>query len=267
MLQTDAAINPGNSGGPLLNVRGEVIGINTAILSDSPFAGNVGVGFAIPIDIVRDLLTELRRGTVTRGRIGVRITPITGERVEPLGLQDNDGALVRMVERDGPAAEAGIEPGDVIVEYNGTAVKGSADLSGRVAATKPGTTVPVAVIRDKESKTFEITVDTLEVGDPEAGAGGPDDGGFGLTVRDLGEASAERLELPSGVTGALVAGVDPGSAAARAGVGPGDVILEINRRTVDGPADVSRELRTASGETVFFLVCRDGQRLFLTMTK
>jgi serine protease Do len=116
VLQTDAAINPGNSGGPLLNVRGEVVGINTAILANGPFAGNVGVGFAVPIDAVRELLPELRRGDVTRGRIGVQITEVTEELVEPLGLDDRAGALIRLVDRDGPAGDAGIEPGDVIVE-------------------------------------------------------------------------------------------------------------------------------------------------------
>ena len=267
VLQTDAAINPGNSGGPLLNVRGEVIGINTAIFSTSPYAGNVGVGFAVPIDTVRELLPDLRRGNVTRGRIGVRITPITDALVEPLGLLNNDGALVRMVERDGPAHDAGIEPGDVIVEYNGAAVDDSDDLSRMVARTKPGTTVSVRVIRDKASKTHEITVAALESATIGNRADAADDGGFGLTLRNVSEEVARRLDLPSGQTGALVTEVAARSAAARAGLRPGDVIIEVNGRAVDGAAEAARTLRSGSNDTALVLVWRDGQRVFLTMTK
>ncbi|MGE3177831.1 MAG: S1C family serine protease [Vicinamibacterales bacterium] len=148
VLQTDAAINPGNSGGPLLNMRGEVIGINSAILTGGAAPGNVGVGFAIPIQPIRELLPQLREGTVTRGRIGVQISPVTRDIAEPLGLDEARGALVRMVERDGPAAAAGIEPGDVIVRYDGTDVQGSDELVALVTKTKPGTSVPVDLVRD-----------------------------------------------------------------------------------------------------------------------
>ena len=149
MLQTDAAINPGNSGGPLLNVRGEVIGINTAILSNR--MANIGIGFAVPINLVRELLPQLRTGKVTRGKIGVTIqaSRITQEDAESMGLPDRKGAVVREVERGGPASKAGLRPGDVVVEYNGRKVENDKNLVEMVVVTKPGTSVPVKVIRDK----------------------------------------------------------------------------------------------------------------------
>ena len=166
VLQTDAAINPGNSGGPLLNLRGEVIGINTAILSRGPVAGNVGVGFAVPIDTVRELLPELRKGTITRGRIGVQVTSVTKALAKPLGLDAPRGALVRMVERGGPAAAAGLAAGDVIVSFNGKPIEESDDLSAAVSRTKPGTSVPVEAVRGGKRQTFTVAVGALE-SDPE----------------------------------------------------------------------------------------------------
>ena len=153
MLQTDAAINPGNSGGPLLNVRGEVIGINTAILSNR--MANIGIGFAVPINLVRELLPQLRTGKVTRGKIGVTIqaSRITQEDAENWGLPDRKGAVVREVERGGPASKAGLRPGDVVIEYNGRKVENDKNLVEMVVVTKPGTSVPVKVMRDKSAKT------------------------------------------------------------------------------------------------------------------
>jgi serine protease Do len=268
VLQTDAAINPGNSGGPLLNIRGEVVGVNTAILTNGPIAGNVGVGFAVPIDSVRELLPELRRGDVTRGRIGVQITPVTDELVEPLGLENGEGALVRLVERDGPADKAGIEPGDVIVEFNGEQIQDRRDLSRLVASTKPGTTVAVTVVRDRETKSVDVTVERLELEEGGRAAATQQDGGFGLQLRDLTAEAASRLDLPDGRRGALVTAVEPGSAAARAGVQPGDVLLEVNRSDVSDASAAARQLRSASQSgTALMLVWREGQQVFLTLTK
>src|SRR6188472_3095089 len=143
VLQTDAAINPGNSGGPLLNIRGEVIGMNTAIITDGQRQGNIGIGFAIPSNTVRDLLPQLRSGKITRGRIGVEIGVIPKESVDEFGLKNREGALVGAVSSGGAAAKAGMEPGDVILSYNGKAVKNSNDLVSMVTATKPGSAVPV----------------------------------------------------------------------------------------------------------------------------
>jgi serine protease Do len=135
VIQTDAAINPGNSGGPLLNVRGEVVGINTAIYTDARQQGNIGIGFAMPINLVRELLPQLRSGKITRGRIGVQVQPVPREAVEELGLKSREGALVASVSSGGAAAKAGMEPGDVIVAFNGKPVKKNDDLVQMVMAT------------------------------------------------------------------------------------------------------------------------------------
>jgi serine protease Do len=268
VLQTDAAINPGNSGGPLLNLRGEVVGINTAIFTGGPVAGNVGVGFAIPIDAVRELLPELREGTITRGRIGVQIMPVTKDLAEPLGLKEPEGALVRLVERRGPAAAAGIEPGDVIVRYNEKPVVESDDLVEMVTRTTPGTTVPVEIVRDGQHRTVRVTVSPLELEDDGAQSGSPSDTGFGMSLRDLTPQLRTQLGLPTGRAGALVAAVEPASPAARAGVRAGDVILEVNRMAVSGASEAARLLRgVAEGNTAFALLWRQGQELFVTMTR
>ena len=143
VLQTDAAINPGNSGGPLLNVRGEVVGINTAIYTDARQQGNIGIGFAIPINNVRELIPQLRTGKITRGVIGVSVQPVPLEALADFGLKERRGALVGTVTRGQPAAKAGIEPGDIILEFNGKPVRNTDELVGTVVRTKPGTTVPV----------------------------------------------------------------------------------------------------------------------------
>ena len=161
MLQTDAAVNPGNSGGPLLNIRGEVIGMNTAIMSDR--ASNAGVGFAVPSNTVLDLLDELRGGEVTRGVMGVQITDVPADGYEVLGLDAPRGAIVSTVAPNGPAEEAGLEPGDVIVGYAGEPVENSLDLQGRVVATRPGTRVDVDIIRDGRRSALDVTIGRLDL--------------------------------------------------------------------------------------------------------
>jgi serine protease Do len=271
VLQTDAAINPGNSGGPLLNIRGEVVGINTAILSEGRAAGNLGIGFAIPINLVREVLPQLREGKVTRGRIGVRITAINPAAVEALGLQNRRGALVSTVERDGPGAKAGLRPGDVIIEFGGKPVGSSDELVAMVVRTKPGQTVPVKIIRDKQERSLSITVDELNL-EAEASAAPPDDpdsaSGFGMSLQSLSPQMARRLRLPAGRGGAIVTEVDPRGPAARAGVQPNDVIVEVNRLEVESAADVSRELqRVPTGKAAFLMVWRQGEEIFLTLVR
>jgi serine protease Do len=267
VLQTDAAINPGNSGGPLLNLRGEVIGINSAILSGGPSAGNVGVGFAIPIDLVRELLPQLRQGTITRGRIGVQITPVTKDLAKPLGLETSGGALVRMVERDGAAAAAGIEPGDVIVRYDARDVHTSNELVDMVSRTKPGTAVPVDIVRDGRRRTVRVTVETLDAeATTSSGALAPT--GVGMSLMDLQPQLRAQLQVPAGRGGAVVRDVEPGSKAARGGLTAGDVILDVNRAPVRSAADVVAALRKApANSTVLVLVWREGRELFLTMPR
>src|SRR3954463_1662497 len=233
MLQTDAAINPGNSGGPLLNVRGEVIGMNTAIITNARSEGNIGIGFAVPSNTVRDLLPQLHTGKISRGRIGVSVSAVPREGYADFGLKSAAGAIVSTVSPGGAAAKAGIEPGDVIVEFNGHPVTKYDDLVKTVIVTKPGTQVPVKVLRNKDQKTFTVTVDELDLAAeqnaPQSrnnnGNQAPQEehgAGFGLTLQDLTPATARRLQVPSGQSGAVITDVDPDSGSAAAGVRPGD---------------------------------------------
>jgi Do/DeqQ family serine protease len=279
MLQTDAAINPGNSGGPLLNVRGEVVGINTAIYTDQQRAANIGIGFATPINTIRDLLPQLRTGKITRGRIGVEVRPdhITKQEATAFGLPNTSGALLARVPAAGPSAKAGLERGDVIVEFNGRPVADSDSLVSMVVATKPGTTVPVTVYRDKARKTFNVTVEELDLEAEQSGRrarGGMDDPAaptptdFGMALEAITPENARQLDLPRGRGGAIVGDVDRGSAAFNAGVQPGDVIVEVNRQPVSNVSQITRALQNAApGTPVFLVVWRDGQETFLTMTR
>jgi serine protease Do len=272
MLQTDAAINPGNSGGPLLNVRGEVIGINTAILSNR--MANIGIGFAVPINLVRELLPQLRTGKVTRGKIGVTIqaSRITQEDAENMGLPDRRGAVVREVERGGPASKAGLRPGDVVVEYNGRKVENDKNLVEMVVVTKPGTSVPVKVIRDKTVKSLTVTVAELTLAGaeaPEVTAASDLTSSFGLQLEDLTPALAKRLQLPGDAAGAVVSGLKPRGPAGRAGLTEGDVIVKVGSRDVTTAEDAAAELeRVSPGRSVGVHVLRArGSEMFATIRR
>jgi serine protease Do len=276
LLQTDAAINPGNSGGPLLNIRGEVVGVNTAIYSNGGAmggAGNIGIGFAVPINTIRDVLPGLRAGKITRGRIGVQVRPILDEDSDALGLKDRRGALVAAVTDDGPADAAGMQAGDVIVEFNGKPVGRSDDLPQMVSATAPGSTVPVKVIRDAKERTLTVKVEELnletetarqaDAGDPSGDTGA----GFGITLNNVTPESARQFEIPTGTRGAVITDVDPSSPAARALL-PGDVILQVNRQPVTSANEASTALRAVpAGRAVGMLILRRGQEQFVTVRK
>jgi serine protease Do len=282
VLQTDAAINPGNSGGPLLNVRGEVVGINSAIYTDARQAGNIGIGFAIPINTVRELLPQLRTGKITRGMIGVSIGVIPQNALDTLGLKNRQGALVSSVVPGGPSDKAGIEPGDVIVQFNGKPVKDRDSLVSMVVATTPNTTVPVRVVRDKDEKTINVRVGELDLEAEQAAlnggrGGGRDNGngpqqetssGFGMSLSNITPDVARRLRLDDNVKGAVVVDVDPGSPAAKAGITQGDIITRVGRASVGNVADASRELgRIASGGTAILRVNRNGTDMAVVVTK
>jgi serine protease Do len=275
VIQTDAAINPGNSGGPLLNVRGEVIGINTAIYSDARSQGNMGIGFAIPINVVRDLLPQLRGGKVTRGVIGVSVQDVPRAAIDEFGLKERRGALVSSVTSGGPAARAGLEPGDVIIEFNGKPVQRRDQLVQMVVSTKPGTTVPVKVMRDKQERSLNLTVDELDLENESRtlrqSANDPDveeSTGFGLSLRELTSDIARRLRLPAGTEGVVVEEVENASPAARAGISRGDIILQVNRQTVTSPQEAARLLNAVpSGGTAFLLILNNGQQRFVTVRK
>jgi serine protease Do len=279
VLQTDAAINPGNSGGPLLNLRGEVVGINTAIISGPQSSGNVGIGFAIPINLVRELLPQLRAGKITRGRIGVGIGPIPADAVDEFGLKDRNGAVVLNLAPGGAAARAGLEPGDVIVGYNGKPIRNRDELVAMVTATKPGTTVPVRVVRDRQERTISVTVEELDLeteasalrSDNRGGGTAPQEetsSGFGVTLGNITPQIAQQLRLDRGTQGAVITAVEPGSPAARAGLTGGDVIVRVGREAVETAAEASRALGAIpSGGTAFLRILRSGQETFVAVTK
>ena len=276
VLQTDAAINPGNSGGPLLNARGEVVGINTAIYTDSRQQGNIGIGFAIPINSVRELIPQLQTGRVSRGVIGVSVSPVPAEALSEFGLKERRGALVGTVSRGKPAAKAGIEPGDIILEFNGKPVKNRDELVATVVATRPGSTVPVKILRDKLEKTLSLTVDELDLDDEGNRAeqqrtsiepNEEPSQGFGITLSALTPETAKRLRATD-AQGVLVSDVEQGSPAFRAGLVRGDIITRVNRQPVRTPQEASRTLAAVpSGGTAFLLVLRGGQEQFFTVRK
>ena len=279
MLQTDAAINPGNSGGPLLNVRGEVIGMNTAIITNARSEGNIGIGFAVPSNTVRDLLPQLHTGKVVRGRIGVSVLAVPREGFEDFGLKTRAGAIVAEVTPGGAALKAGVEPGDVIVQYNGRPVKNNDELVKMVVATKPGTSVSVKVLRNKSEKTLNVIVDELDLeAEQNQGRRGtqrddqppPEEqatGSFGLTLEPVTPQMARRLRLPSGRTGAVVTEVDPDGASAGA-LRQGDVILSVNGNAVSNAAEAARELqKVQSGRLAQLRVWRGEAEVFVPVKK
>jgi serine protease Do len=279
MIQTDAAINPGNSGGPLLNIRGEVIGMNTAIFTDQRSA-NIGIGFATPINAIRDLLPQLRSGKITRGviKVGLDPFPLTKDVAQGLGLPNTSGALLRSVEEGGPGDKAGLRPGDVIVEFNGKQVTDNDQLVSMVVATRPGTTVPVTIVRDKKRQSVNVTVSELNLEqeqgrqarqDPDTE---PTSTGFGMDIEAITPEIARELTLPRGRGGAIVSYVNRSGPAATGGVLANDVIIEVNRVPVASVADTQRELgKVTAGSTAFLLVWRatqaGGQQVFLTLRK
>ena len=261
-IQTDASINPGNSGGPLINLRGEVVGINTAIFSRS--GGNIGIGFAIPINLVKELLPQLRgKGKVTRGYLGVLIQKVTPEIADSLGMDRGRGALVANVSKDGPAEKAGVKVGDVIIEFDGKEIKDSGDLPIIVARTPVDRKVRMKVLRDK--KELQLTVSVGELKDEEVVASAPEKGEMGMTVQRLTPQIAESLGLER-AEGVVVSAVDPGSAADEAGIRRGDVILEVDRKPIRNIDEYKKSLAgIRKGKGVLLLVRRGESTLFLAL--
>jgi serine protease Do len=261
-IQTDASINPGNSGGPLINLRGEVVGINTAIFSRT--GGNIGIGFAIPINLAKELVPQLKsKGKVTRGWLGVVIQKVTPDLAESLGLDQARGALVANVAKDGPAERAGVKVGDVIVEFDGKEVKDSNELPILVARTAVDRKARLKVLRDK--KEVNLTVMIGELKDEEVVASSEEKGDLGLTVQRLTPQIAESLGLER-VEGLVITAVEPGSAGEEAGLRRGDVILEMDRKAVRNLAEYRKALEGAKkGKGILFLVRRGESTLFLAL--
>ncbi len=259
-IQTDAAINPGNSGGALVDAEGRLIGINTAILSRS--GGNQGIGFAIPTNLARDVMDSLiKEGHVTRGYLGVMIQDVTPALAKEFKLKDNNGALVGDVTPNSPAQKAGLESGDIILNFNGKAVKDSRHLKLEVARAQPGETVPLKVLRNGNAKTLEVKVKELPGTEQLAknDAHSDDTGTLnGVAVSDLNSQARQQFEIPNNVKGVVVTEVDPNSAAAEAGLRPGDVIQEINRKPVRTAEEAVQMTEKATDKTSLLRVWRNG---------
>jgi serine protease Do len=273
-IQTDAAINRGNSGGPLFNLDGEVVGVNSAIIS--PSGASVGIGFAVPASTVKPIVAQiLEFGETRRGWIGVRIQTVTPEIADSLGLGAARGALVAGVTAEGPAAEAGLEPGDVVLAFDGRNIATMRDLPRVVAEAKIGSTVDMQIFRDGETLTRRIGVAQLEEEAPDERM--PEETGkpqpaatvvLGLGLASLDEDLRRRFNVAENLAGVIVIEVDPLSAAAERGVRPGDVIAQVAQRAVSSPEDVKRIVETeekAGRNSVLLRLVAGGETRFVAL--
>jgi serine protease Do len=267
-IQTDASINPGNSGGALVNDRGELIGINTAILAPGS-GGNQGIGFAVPVNLARNVMDQIvAHGSVERAYLGVTIQEVTPAIAKAIGLNSVEGALVNDVTANSPASRAGLQSGDVILSMNGTPVNESNQLRMNISMMNPGQPVHLKVFRDGQTRELTATVETLpgkrvERASRESNNSG-DQALEGVSVQPLDARTAREAGLAAGTRGVVVTDVDPASPAAAAGLKEGDVIQEVNHRPVASASDVTSALRHSSGESLL-LVNRDGNKWYLAV--
>ncbi len=265
-IQTDAAINPGNSGGALVNTRGELVGINTAIFSQT--GGYQGVGFAVPTSMSKPVYESLvKTGKVVRGFLGISIQDLNQELVKSFGLKESKGALVSDIREDGPADQADLKQGDVIIAYEGTPVEDAVALQRFVTKTPVGTKVSVKVIRDGHEKDLAVTIgeqpETTQIAKTDTGS--TDHALVGVAVQDLDRDTARELGLKGKPQGVVVTAVEPDSGADKAGLLPGDVIREINRQPVKSVKDFEKaSAKLNKGENVLMLINRRGASLFLS---
>ena len=278
-IQTDAAINRGNSGGPLFNMDGEVIGVNTAIIS--PTGGSIGIGFSVPSNLAQRIVKQLQEfGVTRRGWLGVRIQSVNDEMAEALELEEPKGALVAEVTPGGPAEAAGLEAGDVILKFDGKDVEEMRDLPRLVADTEVESAVRVVVFRKGKTQTFKVTIGLLEEDKLAAAATvSPDEAEetdtegtkldtVGLLLRPLSNAAREEFGIAEDVSGVLIGEVSPDSVAAEKGVQPGDVIVEVGQEPVTTPAEVEArvaEATEANRKSVLFLIQSKGDLRFVPL--
>jgi S1-C subfamily serine protease len=265
-LQTDAPINQGNSGGALVNTNGELIGINSQILS--PNDGNIGLGFAIPSNMAKHVMDQLiSTGTVRRAKLGITVQRITADLASSLGLPSAHGALVSGVDAGSPGDKAGLKQGDVITSYNGKAVADNNQLRNAVASTAPGTTVPLEVLRNGQKQTLKATVGELDAKRARASERSADhEGGkYGMSVQPLTPDLAEEAGVPRGTPGVLVADVDPSGLAAESQLQPGDVIEKVDGRVVRTGEELKSALDRKDGKPSLLLVHRKDATIFLTL--
>jgi serine protease Do len=270
-IQTDAAINMGNSGGALVDAEGRLIGINTAILSRS--GGNQGIGFAVPANLARYVMESIiENGHVIRGYMGVNIQDVTSGLAEKFGIKEREGALVAEVTPNSPAEKAGLKNGDVILEFNGKPVHDSRHLKLQVAETSPGKQVAVKVSRDGDEKDLKVTLKEFPQDKDLAKAkngtsSGSGDVTDGISVDELNAAARQQYDIPNNIKGALVTDVDPNSPGGEAGLRPGDVILEINRKPVKNAEDAVALTENLKDESVLLRVWSRGGSRFLVLKK
>jgi len=267
-IQTDASINPGNSGGALVNDRGELIGINTAILAPGS-GGNQGIGFAVPVNLARNVMDQIvEHGSVQRAYLGVTIQEVTPALAKAIGLNSPEGALVGQVEPNSPASRAGIESGDVILAINGTPVNESNQLRMNVSLMNPGQTVHLKVFRNGQTREVTATVETLPGKVERASRDNTtssDQSLEGVSVEALNAQTAQEAGLPAGTRGVIVTDVDPGSPAAAAGLKQGDVIQEVNHHAVASAGDLDAALHHGSNSESLLLINRNGNKLYLAV--
>jgi serine protease Do len=266
-IQTDASINPGNSGGALFNLKGEMVGVNTAIFSQS--GGNIGIGFAIPVNMAKNVLSQLKEhGKVVRGWLGVMIQQVTPELAKNFGLERPIGALVGEVAPDSPAAAADIKQGDIILRFRGKEVSQMSMLPAMVAQTPVGSEVKIVLMRDGKQKTIPVTIGALKEDGETAETRERDQGlEFGLSVQEITPEMAESLGL-EGKKGLIIANVEPNSTAAEAGLRRGDIILEINRETVTDASRYNTIIQDAKkeGKSLLLLIERDKHTRFVVLS-
>jgi len=262
-LQTDAAINPGNSGGPLYNMRGEVVGISTAIVAEAN-----GIGFAIPINVAKALLPQLEKGKVIRGYLGVSIQNITPELAKGLNLELEKGVLVADVIEGGPADNAGVQRGDVIVSLQGQSIEDIHELTRMVANLPPGTKAKVEVIRNGKTQTIPVELGTMPQEQPQTAQQEPEQekGPWGLTVADLTPSLAEKFGHPSDEAGVVIVDIAAGSPAAESQLEIGDLIIEVNRRQIANVEEF-KEAVAKAGASMVLLINHEGRTLYVPLTR
>ena len=267
-IQTDAAINPGNSGGALVNIRGELIGINTAIFTRS--GGYMGIGFAVPSNMAKSVMDSLvKEGRVTRGWLGVYIQDITPELAKQFKLGNNRGALISDVMEGSPADKAGLQRGDIILQYNGKEVENNSHLRNIVSQTQVGKTIDIKISRDGRTELLKVVIGELpaEIAKGESGEGGADGIFQGLTVQNLTSELKERLDIPEKIRGIVVTGVDADSPAGEFGLKLGDVIMQINRKDIKTLKDFNKAAdEIKKGDGVLILVYREGMTIYITLS-
>lgn len=264
-IQTDAAINPGNSGGALIDLHGDLIGINTAILSGG--GGNEGVGFAIPINLAHDIMEQIvQHGKVIRGYLGISIQGVSPDMAKAFGLTQGGGALVGDVTPNGPAAKGGLQRGDIVLNLNGTPVTGPDDLSLRVSEMAPNSVAHMQVYRNGQTRQLNVTLGEYpENGKPGEATPGAAPALKGLQVQDLTPSIRQQLGLSPGIAGVVITNVDPSSAAAAAGVKQGDVIQEVNHKPVHNTDEFESAVAGMANQPVLLLLNRGGSTLYMVI--